>query len=108
MKKKSKFEFSSFYGGYDMFAVSSQKYTKEEAIEIAKFENDWYEAENYIAVGSAFVRHRAGVDEDGERHVCWWLEYEENKRSCPVWVFHIAVDPSHDSKLFKGYEYIKL
>ncbi len=34
----SKFEYGSFYGGYDNFAVSKQKFTKEEAIEIVKKE----------------------------------------------------------------------
>lgn len=106
MKGKSKFDFSGFVGGYDNFAVSKQKYTREEAIELAKLENDWYGGGCYIAIGSAFVRHRAGVDEDGERCVGYWLEYEEHKRSCPVWCFHLAKDPSHDSRIFKDYEYI--
>ncbi len=106
MKKISKFDFASFICDYDTFAVSKERYTKEEAIALAKHENDWYGGGGYIAVGSAFVRHRAGRDEDGERRVGYWLEYEEHRRSCPVWVFHPAYDPSHDRRFFKNYEYI--
>ena len=32
----SKFEYESFYGGYDDFAVSKEKFTKEQAIEMYK------------------------------------------------------------------------
>lgn len=32
----SKFDYEKFSGGYDVFAVSKEKYTKEQAIEIAK------------------------------------------------------------------------
>lgn len=32
----SKFDYDSFIGGYDVLAVSKEKYTKEQAIEIAK------------------------------------------------------------------------
>lgn len=32
----SKFDFDIFYGGYDNLAVSKEKYSKEQAIEIAK------------------------------------------------------------------------
>lgn len=32
----SKFDYGIFYGGYYDLAVSKEKYTKEEAIEIAK------------------------------------------------------------------------
>lgn len=106
MKRISKFDFGSYDGDYDTFAVNKQRYTKEEAIALAKQENDWQGCGVYIAVGSAFVRHRAGRDEDGERCVGYWLEYEEHTRSCPVWVFHLAHDPSHDGRFFKDYEYI--
>ena len=38
----SKFEYASFYGGYDEVAVSKEKFSKEEAIEIAKQEKDMF------------------------------------------------------------------
>lgn len=103
----SKFEYDTFYGGYDILAVSKEKYTKEEAIELAKVELEHDEEPYYLAVGSAFVRHRAGVNEDHEPCVGWWLEYKEHKRSCPCWVFHIAftlIKPFRD----EGYEYIEI
>lgn len=102
MKGISKFDFTSFVGGYDSFAVSKQKYTKEEAIEIAKAEY-FYQDDGYIGIGDGFVRHRAGVNEDGEKVVGWWGEYEEYERSCPVWMFHYSKSPKD-----KDYEYIEL
>ena len=84
----SKFDFSIFYGGYDTLAVSKEKYTREQAIEIAKVELETQKRPFYICIGDGFVRHRAGVNEDHEPCVGWWLEYKEYKRSCPCWVFH--------------------
>lgn len=84
----SKFDYGTFYGGFDSFAASKEKYTKEQAIEIAKVELESVDKPYFIAVGDGFVRHRAGVNEDLEPCVGWWLEYEEHKRSCPAWVFH--------------------
>lgn len=101
----SKFEYLSFYGGYDDFAVSKEKYTKEQAIEFYKLEKSYLKGKGcLIAVCDAFVRHRAGINEDGEPQVGWWLEYKEHKRSCPVWAFHIE---KPNTGLFKGYEYIE-
>lgn len=85
----SKFDYGRFYGGYDDIAVSKEKYNKEEAIEIAKEEFS-FRNHKYIYVGNGFVRHRAGVNEDKEPCVGWWLEYSEHKRSCPCWVFHTS------------------
>jgi len=103
------FESSSFCGGYDEFAVSKQKYTKEQAIEIAKEEIGCFKKPYYMAVGNGFVRHRAGVNEDGEPRVCWWLEYEERKRSCPVWAFHTSDSTTeHIFNFSKDYEYIEV
>lgn len=101
----SKFEHASFYGGYDTVAINKQKYTKEEAIEIAKKDYFWQE-KGYIAVGSAYVRHRAGVNEDSEPCVGWWLEYSCYPRSCPCWVFHWT--NSKDEHFSNDYEYIEL
>lgn len=90
----SKFVFGSFIGGYDEFAVNAEKYTYEQAIDIFKqeyaCENDRVGAEvgEYI-VSNAFVKWRAGMNEDNEPVVGWWLEYQQRpKGSCPVWAFH--------------------
>lgn len=102
----SKFDYDIFYGGVDTLAVSKEKYTKEQAIEIAKVELESINKPYYIAIGNGYVRHRAGVNEDGEPCVCWWLEYKEHKRSCPCWVFHRAV--SKDEFCAKEYDYIHI
>lgn len=100
----SKFDYARFYGSYDELAVNKEKYTKEQAIEIAKVELERNKKPYYIAVGDGYVRHRAGVNEDCEPCVGWWLEYSEHKRSCPCWVCHVGADKN---ELFSDrYEYI--
>ena len=84
----SKFEWLGFSGGYDSFAVSKEKYTAEQALEIARDEIPYVD----LAMGDGFVRHRSGVNEDGEPCVCWWLEYQEHKMSCACYVFHATND----------------
>ena len=90
----SKFDYALFVGGFDELAVSKERYTKEQAIEIAKVELEMPYAKKpyYICVGDGYAVHRAGVNEDGEPCVGWWLEYKERKRSCPCWVFHTAFE----------------
>ncbi len=104
MKGQSKFDYDIFCGGYDFFAVSKQRYSREEAIEIAKRELQYAQDEEWeLAIGDGFVCHRAGVNEDGEPQVGWWLEYSDRGRSCPVWMFHRG-----RLRFDKGYEYIKV
>jgi len=101
----SKFEYESFYGGYDDFAVNKEKFTKEQAVEIYKLEQAHNKGRGLsIAICDAFVRHRAGVNGDNEPCVGWWLEYKEHKRSCPVWAFHIK---GRYEETFKNYEYVE-
>ena len=102
----SKFDYDVFIGGYDELAVSKEKYTKEQAVELAKIELESINKPYYIAIGNGFVRHRAGVNEEGKPCVGWWLEDMEHSRSCPCWVFHQAKDLEHDSRSFKNYKYI--
>ena len=98
----SKFEYYKFCSKFDRLAVSKEKYTKKQAIEIAKRELTY--KYKYLAIGNAFVRmHIYGVNEDGEPLSCWWLEYHEHESSCPCWVFHLTNNTD-----VKGYEYIKL
>lgn len=91
----SKFNYAIFVGGCDDLAVSKEKYSKEEAIEIAKAELYRTKKPYYICVCDGYVRHRAGINEDNEPCVGWWLEYKEYKRSCPCWVFHISEKEDH-------------
>ena len=102
----SKFDYNHFYGGYDTFAVSKEKFTKEEAIEIAKVEMKHINKPYYIAMGNGYVRHRAGVYEDNEPCVGWWLEYKEHKRSCPCWVFHRTTNIEEQNH--EDYEYVHI
>ena len=84
----SKFDYDIFFDGYDTLAVSKEKYSREQAIEIAK--EEICSGMRYLYVGNGYVRHRAGVDEDCNPCVCWWLEYAEHKRNCPCFVFHAS------------------
>lgn len=99
----SKFDYDYFFGGYDELAVSKEKYTKEQAIAIAReeFKGSKYK---YLYIGDGYVRHRVGWNEDNERCVCWWLEYQEFSRSCPCWVFHLS---NQDTDMF-NYERLDL
>lgn len=107
MVKQSKFDYDCFRGdGIDNFAVSKQRYTKEEAIEIAKREITWWDPK-FLAIGDGYVIHRAGITDDGECCVGWWLEYEPRKRSCPAWVFH-AVESMDNECYPEEYDYIKM
>ena len=100
----SKFDYCTFHGGYDDLAISKEKYTREQAIDMAKLELEQYKKPYYLAVGEGFVRHRAGIDEDHKPCVGWWLEYSEYKRSCPVYAFHTAINNNEDFK--EDYEYL--
>lgn len=81
----SKFEFAVFWGDEKYFAANKEKYTLEEALKHYKVEMD-AESDTHACVCDGFVRHRAGWNEDNERCVGWWLENEQNSRSCPVYV----------------------
>lgn len=100
----SKFEYEHFYGGYDDFAVSKEKYTKEQAIKLYCAEKDICK-DTKIAVTDAFVRYRVGWDEDNEKCSGWWLEYKEYARSCPVYAFHKVLKDMPDT-LESEYEWI--
>jgi hypothetical protein len=104
----SKFDFDYFVGGgYDCFAVSKEKYTKEQALEIVKeqLEDEW-KGYKYLFIRDAYVRHRAGISEDNEPVVGWWLEYKEHKRSCHVYAFHFG--NSLEQNFHNEYEVVEL
>lgn len=104
IKGKSKFTFDNFSGGYDDFAVSQQRYTKEQAIKLYLTEGIIPNGVEQISVGRAFVRHGYGRNEDNEPCSCWWLEYNDGPRSVPAWVFHITAN----RRLNDGYEIINI
>ena len=81
----SKFDHEVFYSEGGTFAgVSKEKYTLEEATEIAKRELG---ASATLLEVECVARHRAGVDDDGTPCVGWFLDGGSLPRSCPVWVF---------------------
>lgn len=86
--KKSKFEYDWFYDGtwgYNLFCVNKNKYTLEQAIAIFESETECKPNET----STATVRFGAGVSEDGEKRVCWYIDEEAketDRRRCPVWV----------------------
>jgi len=87
----SKFEYASFYGGWEDFAVNAEKYTKQEAIEVFERECEPDKVGKEIGqyeVLEMYVKWRAGINDDGEPCAGWWLEsYKRKKGSCPVWAF---------------------
>ena len=100
----SKFDYATFFCGYDNFAVSKEKYTKEQAIELYCIEHS-IPKDTKIAITNAFVRHRVGWNEDNERCCGWWLEYKEHSRSCPVYAFHEVLNEM-PRQLESEYEWI--
>ena len=63
----SKFDYGIFSGGFDVFAASKEKYTKEEVIKLYKNEIMVRGGHFTVAItGNAWVRHRAGRNEDNE------------------------------------------
>ena len=83
MKGKSKFDYDIFT--YGSLAVNAQIYTKEQAIAIF-IKEIGPEPSDVFYVGKAFVTWRAGVNEDFEPLVGWWIDKSPYKRSCPAWV----------------------
>lgn len=86
--KKSKFEYDWFFDGcsYGYFCVNKSKYTQEQAIALFEQETS---GQSPKEIKCATVRFGAGIDEDGEKRVCWWIDEESPeaaKRRCPVWV----------------------
>lgn len=86
----SKFDYDAFVGDEYRIAVSKERYTKEQAAEIAKreFMTDSVEYEPDIC----WVYYGFGTNDDGEHYHGWWLVREKTMRGCPVWVFKEATD----------------
>ena len=83
----SKFDFDAFTGDYPL-VVSKERYTEQEAIEIAKREL----GAGKIEMLSGYVRFCFGTDEPGEKpRNTWWLTISKGcpKRCCPVYVFRL-------------------
>ena len=89
IKGTSKFDWLGGYEGH--LLVSKQKYTYEQAEEIAKRELDCDKVKSH----DAYATHRAGITEDGDPVVCWWMDYREYKRSCPVWAFEAVTSDGY-------------
>lgn len=84
--KNSKFEYAWFMDGATCgwFCVNKDKYTAEQARSL--FEEETNQVAKEIKCFA--VRFGAGIDEDGEKRVCWWLDESstgKEKRRCPVW-----------------------
>lgn len=82
----SKFNYDTFYDeeGQCTIGISKQKYSKEQAIEIAKGELETKEIVEFDE--DMYVRYGLGTL-DGEKRQCYWLEYKKTKVSSPVWAF---------------------
>lgn len=87
--RASKFDTELFYDGDTaILAVSKQRHTLEDALLIASQEFGINEAQVKVLPRSdQWVKFRAGINEDGEPTVGWWIESKDNGRSCPCWCF---------------------
>lgn len=85
----SKFDYDAFTGDYPV-AVSKERYTEQQAVEIARNELGVDEVEKC----DGYVRYGYGIDDDdindGPRNT-WWLTLSNKcpKRCCPVWAFRV-------------------
>jgi hypothetical protein len=82
----AKFDYERFTGfkGDWTFAVSKERYTLEQAEEIAKRELGFKQP----IICDMYVRFGFGYEDDGsEIKNCWWLEFRRTKQSVPVWAF---------------------
>jgi hypothetical protein len=88
--KKSKFDYEIFHDETEtVLCINADKYTLEEAYEIAKKE-DYTEENGYKLDLGNYVRHRAGIGFDGERCVSWWMEdygSRDKRGFVPVYAF---------------------
>lgn len=85
----SKFDFDAFTGDYPL-AVSKERYTVKEAVEIAKRELGTGE----IEMLSGYVHYGFGIDDNDpceKARNTWWLTISKGcpKRCCPVYVFRV-------------------
>lgn len=82
--KKSSFDYNWFWDGmaYNMLCVNSDIYSKEQAIQIFKDEND----NTYpMEITQGYVRYGYFLNDDGEKFNCWVFEEENGRNRCPVW-----------------------
>lgn len=85
----SKFDYDAFTGDYPV-VVSKERYTEQQAIEVARRELDADDVEKV----DGFVRYGYGVDDDdisAEVRNTWRLTLSSicPKRCCPVWAFRV-------------------
>lgn len=83
----SLFDFDVFMGEYPI-AVSKERYSEQDAVEIAKREL----GVDDVNVFNGYVRYGFGVDADdpyAEPRNTWWLTISNccPSRCCPVWAF---------------------
>ena len=107
--KNSKFDHEYFYDDdFNELAISKQKYTKEEAIKVAKDYFGTRKESFYLAIGNNFTRHRVGRDSFGDRISGWFLEGYDCNKSCPVYTVHeITIECiEFHKKHHKEYEYV--
>ena len=82
----SKFDYDVFIGDKQYLGVSKEKYTREQAINVA-IKEEFINKENCIYLANGYVRFGYGTDEDGEHRSTWWLEFNKPKKGCKVWCF---------------------
>lgn len=107
MKKQSKFTHCIFYNGFDDYAVSQQRFTRDDAIGLYIQEQLPGNHIKEISVGQAWVKWGYGYDhEQNKPCAAWWIQYHMTPRACPVWVFHVT--GTRSPKFEEGYTVIDI
>ncbi len=91
-QKLSKFNYETFFeDSRTLFVASKQRFTLEQATELAEF---YFGSKTGVKLHrEGYVRHRAGINDEGDACVGWWLEDEQGPKSCPVWIFEECFAP---------------
>lgn len=79
----SKFDYDLFICDEIYLAVNKERYTEQQAVEIAKRE---LHVEN-VKMLDGYVYYGFGIIDDEEKYNGWWLTFEKPKRGCSVWAF---------------------
>lgn len=98
----SKFDYNVFFGDKTYLCISKERYTKEQAIEVA-IEEEFINEENSTYLSTGYVRFGYGTDDEGEHRATWWLQFNKPKKGCEVWCFC-----SHIYSYDKDYEKIEV
>lgn len=108
----SSFTDTRFFGYCDIwhYAVSKEKYSKEEAIEKAKVEmqRPFYKKPHMLMMSEEYLRWNPEAKSGMDPCVGWHPEHEKtSSNSVPVWFFSV-IPEKEDITPKDGYAYIRM